>query len=38
MAKEIEFENGTPVEAHPDDCDCERCSQERECDNEDADK
>ena len=25
MAKKYDFENGTPVEAHPDDCDCERC-------------
>lgn len=28
MAKEIEFENGTPVEAHPDDCECERCEDD----------
>jgi hypothetical protein len=27
MVKKINFINGTPVEAHPDDCDCERCER-----------
>lgn len=33
MVKKIDFVNGTPVEAHPDDCDCERCER-AEGDNE----
>ena len=28
MAKQYTFENGTPVEKHPEDCDCERCESE----------
>lgn len=28
MAKTYTFENGEPVEQHPDDCDCERCESE----------
>jgi hypothetical protein len=27
MTKKYGFVNGTPVEAHPDDCDCERCER-----------
>lgn len=28
MAKQYTFENGTPVEKHPEDCDCERCEDD----------
>ena len=28
MAKKYDIVNGTPVEAHPDDCECERCEDD----------
>jgi hypothetical protein len=30
MVKKIDFINGTPLEAHPDDCDCERAEDDDE--------
>ncbi len=30
MAHEMDMKNGVPVEAHPDDCDCDRCEDDDE--------